>query len=122
MGFKNVIVKSVANIFDTHLVSGMGTRLEPTFNPLATSAHSSNTLFTVQRVNEWHHFQDSTRLPPKLHTPAAMAGLDKFQESVNKMLHKGEVDSIRNTMQVHEDVFKNQVTGETNVLQIEFLK
>lgn len=108
--------QSVSNIFDTYLVSGMGTRLEPTFNPLATSAHSSNsTLFTVQRVNEWQHsyFQDSTRLPPnKFYTTsasAAMTGLDNFQEAVNKMLQKGDVDAIRKTMQLHENVFKNQV-------------
>lgn len=89
----------------------MGTRLEPTFNPLATSAHSSNT-FTIQRVNAWQHFQDSTtRLPPKfIHTFSAMTGsLDKFQEAINKMLQKGDVDAIRKTMQDHENAFKNQV-------------
>lgn len=94
-----------------NLVSGMGTRLEPTFNPLATSAHSSNT-FTIQRVNAWQHFQDSTtRLPPKfIHTFSAMTGsLDKFQEAINKMLQKGDVDAIRKTMQDHENAFKNQV-------------
>lgn len=35
--------------------------------------------------------------------------LDKFQEAINKMLQKGDVDAIRKTMQDHEDAFKNQV-------------
>ncbi|XP_004146328.2 uncharacterized protein LOC101222016 [Cucumis sativus] len=106
----------------------MGTRLEPTFNPLATSAHISsssssssnnNTLFTIQRLNAWqHHFQDSTtatRFPLKLiynntSSPMTTTGsLDKFQEAINKMLQKGDVDAIRKTMQDHEDAFKNQV-------------
>lgn len=97
----------------------MGTRLEPTFNPLATSAHSSNT-FTVERVNDWqHNFQDySTRLPPQFFYTSAMAGLDKFQEAVNKMLQKGEVDAIKKTMQVHEDVFKNQVLNGHKSLKL----
>ncbi|XP_022932988.1 uncharacterized protein LOC111439615 isoform X1 [Cucurbita moschata] len=96
--------------FVVHLVSGMGTRFEPTFNPLpTTSAHSSSSnAFTVQRVNEWQHFQGySTKFYT---TSAAMStGLDKFQEALNKMLQKGDVEAIKNTMQLHDNVFKNQV-------------
>ena len=100
--------------FVVHLVSGMGTRLEPTFNPLpTTSAHSSSKAFTVQRVNEWQHFQGySTKFYT---TSAAMStGLDKFQEALNKMLQKGDVEAIKNTMQLHDNVFKNQVREHFN--------
>ncbi|XP_022988303.1 uncharacterized protein LOC111485591 isoform X1 [Cucurbita maxima] len=83
-------------------LSGMGTRLEPTFKPLPNSAHTTNT-FIVRRVHDWHHFQGSTtRLPHKFYTSAMTGSLDK-------MLQKGDVDAIRKTMQGHEDVFKNQV-------------
>jgi hypothetical protein len=72
----------------------MGTKLEYAVNLLATSPNSNS--FTVHCVDDWEHFQNR-----------GLKG--NLEDSMDRNLEKHNIESIKKTMQMHEDVFKNQV-------------
>lgn len=82
----------------------MGTKLERAINPLAISSQSSNSCsFTVHFVDDY--FQTRT-LKENCHQKV---GLDRFCSSMDRVLERKNMESIRKTMQMHEDIFKHQV-------------
>ncbi|KAL5549255.1 hypothetical protein UlMin_004486 [Ulmus minor] len=82
----------------------MGTKIEYTINPLRASPNSNRV--TLNRVDDWDfNFQNigvkvnCTRSEPE----------NKIRSSMDRMLDKYNVDSIKKTMQMHDDIFKHQV-------------
>ncbi|KAM4087805.1 hypothetical protein ACB094_07G023400 [Castanea mollissima] len=80
----------------------MGTKLEYAVNLLATSPNSNS--FTVHCVDDWEHFQNRG-----LKGNCYITVVDSFEDSMDRKLEKHNIESIKKTMQMHEDVFKNQV-------------
>ncbi|KAF7806648.1 myb-like protein I [Senna tora] len=85
----------------------MGTKIEHSINLLATSADSNNN-FSISGVDVWEHYQKkglslSNRNPRieiiKLKDPIPM----------DRNLDRNNIESIKKTMQMHEDIFKHQV-------------
>ncbi|PON72758.1 ras guanine nucleotide exchange factor Q-like protein [Parasponia andersonii] len=77
----------------------MGTKIEFAINPLGSSANSKR--FTGLGVDDWDYFQNSG-----VKVNYSKTGLeDKIQNSMDK----NNVDSVKKTMQMHEDIFKHQV-------------
>ncbi|XWS70959.1 hypothetical protein CRYUN_Cryun03dG0095600 [Craigia yunnanensis] len=73
----------------------MGTKLEFAINPLASSQSSNSCSFTV-------HFVDDYFRTRALKENRQKIGFDRVLERHN-------MESIRKTMQMHEDIFKHQV-------------
>ncbi|KAG7972575.1 hypothetical protein I3843_07G190900 [Carya illinoinensis] len=83
----------------------MGTKVEYTINLLAASPNSSS--FTVRCVDYW----DSLRNSRLIKGNCSRTGLDNFEDSMDKKLEKEpSIEPIKRTMQMHEDVFKHQVS------------
>ncbi|XVE71852.1 hypothetical protein DITRI_Ditri10aG0185100 [Diplodiscus trichospermus] len=81
----------------------MGTELECAINPLASSQISNSCSFIV-------HFVDDYFRTRALKENCQRIGLDRFCSiSMDKVPEKHNLESIRNTMQMHEDIFKHQV-------------
>lgn len=85
--------------------SGMGTKIEHSINLLATSVDSNNN-FSISGVDVWEHYQKkglsliSNRRNPRI-------GINKFKDPIP--MDRNNIDSIKKTMQMHEDIFKHQV-------------
>ena len=77
----------------------MGTKIEFSINPLGSSPNSK--CFTVHGVDDWDYFQNSG-----VKVKYLMTGLG---EKIQNSMDKNNVDSIKKTMQMHEDIFKHQV-------------
>lgn len=85
-------------------ISGMGTKLQSAINPLATSPTSSS--FTLNSVDDWDYFQGKGLKEKYLQR----TGLDILQDSMDRMmLEQHNIESIKKTMLMHEDIFKHQV-------------
>ncbi|KAF5456344.1 hypothetical protein F2P56_025838 [Juglans regia] len=83
----------------------MGTKIEYTINLLAASPNSSS--FTVRCVDYW----DSLRNSRLIKGNCSRTGPDNFEDSMDKKLEKQHsIEPIKRTMQMHEDVFKHQVS------------
>lgn len=80
----------------------MGTKFEYAVNVLEASLNSNS--FTVHCVDDWEHLQNRG-----LKGNLCRAGVDNFEDSMEKKLGKHNIEYIKRTMQMHEDVFKNQV-------------
>ncbi|KAI5557007.1 hypothetical protein BDE02_18G072800 [Populus trichocarpa] len=80
----------------------MGTKLEYAINLLATSQNSSS--ISVHCMDDLEYLQ--TR---GLEKNLQVSGIDKFGSSMDKMPGKHNIDFIKKTMQLHEDIFKQQV-------------
>ncbi|KAJ7979433.1 A-kinase anchor protein 9, putative isoform 1 [Quillaja saponaria] len=80
----------------------MGTKLEYAVNLLATSPDSNN--INVSRVDVWEHFQNKG-----LRKNCNKIGVDKLQDPNDRMIDRNSTESIKKTMQMHEDIFKHQV-------------
>ncbi|OMP03112.1 hypothetical protein CCACVL1_02552 [Corchorus capsularis] len=76
----------------------MGTKLECVINPLASSSQNSNTSssFTLHFMNDYFR-------------PRALKENYCQKIELDRMLERHNMDSIRKTMQMHEDIFKHQV-------------
>ncbi|XP_008223744.1 PREDICTED: uncharacterized protein LOC103323529 [Prunus mume] len=81
----------------------MGTKIEYAINILGTSENSSS--LTVHRVDDWDYFQKSG-LKEKYKKARTE---DKIRNSMDRMLDKHNIDTIKKTMQMHEDTFKHQI-------------
>lgn len=88
--------------------SGMGTKIEYSINILGAS-QSSNSL-AVHRVDDWDYFQ-KVGLKQKYQKTRFE---DNLRYSVDRMLDKHNMDTIRKTMQMHEDTFRHQVWLNSN--------
>ncbi|KAG6770062.1 hypothetical protein POTOM_025729 [Populus tomentosa] len=80
----------------------MGTKLEYAINLLATSQNSSSV--SVRCVDDLEYLQ--TR---GLSKDLQVSGIDKFCSSMDRMPEKHNIDFIKKTMQLHDDIFKQQV-------------
>lgn len=81
----------------------MGTKIEYAINLLRTSPNSNS--FTVHGVDDWNYFVNTG-----LKVKSGKSNLEKKNHnSMDRMLDKQNVDSIRRTMQMHEDIFNYQV-------------
>ncbi|GLU10448.1 hypothetical protein SLE2022_272490 [Rubroshorea leprosula] len=76
----------------------MGTKLEFAVNPLAKSSKSNS--FTLHCVDDWSNFRTGGLILKE----SCQNSMDR-----HKMLESHNRESIRRTMQMHEDVFKHQV-------------
>jgi hypothetical protein len=84
-------------------ISGMGTKFEYAVNVLEASLNSNS--FTVHCVDDSEHLQKRG-----LKGNLSRAGvLDNFEDSMDKKLGKHNIEYIKRTMQMHEDVFNYQV-------------
>ncbi|MED6127575.1 hypothetical protein PIB30_089332 [Stylosanthes scabra] len=82
----------------------MGTKIEYSINLLAPSSVDSKKFNSDGGVNVWEHFQN------KALTNNNKIGDKKLQDSMdNRIPDTSNIESIKNTMQMHEDIFKNQV-------------
>lgn len=89
-----------------YLLAGMGTKIDYAINLLRSSSNSNS--FTVNGVDDLNYYLNSSGLKVK---PRRSGLEDKGQSSIDKMFDRNNADSIRRTMQMHEDVFKYQVTN-----------
>lgn len=80
----------------------MGTKIEYSINLLASSVESNN--FTVDGVDVWKHYQNKGVTNNNF-----SIGVNKLQDPMDRMLDRNNVESIKRTMQMHEDIFKHQV-------------
>lgn len=87
-------------------MSGMGTKIEHAFDPLTATSTNSNSSFTLPyRVDDWNYLQ--ARKLNKFHKTD-----NNFSDSMEKMLQKHNIESIKKTMQIQEEIFKHQVRIE----------
>ena len=77
----------------------MGTKIEYSINLLATIVDSTN--LAVGGVDVWEHYQNKNQ----------RTEIRKLQGPMDRMLDRNNVESIKKTMQMHEDIFKHQVFG-----------
>jgi hypothetical protein len=79
----------------------MGTKIKYSINLLARNK------LAVSGVNVWEHYQNKRWLTNKHHR----FRINKLQGQImDKMLDKNNIESIKKTMQMHEDIFKHQVS------------
>lgn len=83
----------------------MGTKVEYSINLLATSVDSNN--LTVGGVGVWEHYQNKG-LTNNLHRTSGINY--KVQDPMDRMLDRNNIEYIKRTMQMHEDIFKHQVS------------
>jgi len=81
----------------------MGTKIEYSINLLASSVDSNN--FIVGGVDVWEHYQNKG-----VTNNHFSVGINKLQDPMDRMLDRNSIDSIKKTMQMHEDIFKHQVS------------
>ncbi|RDX94595.1 hypothetical protein CR513_22999, partial [Mucuna pruriens] len=83
-------------------VYSMGTKIEYSINLLASSVESNN--FTVGGVDVWEHYQNKGVINNQF-----SIGVNKLQDPMDRMLDRNNIESIKKTMQMHEDIFQDQV-------------
>lgn len=86
-----------------HFFTGMGTKIEYSRNLLASSVDSNN--FIVGGVDVWEHYQNKG-----VTNNHFSLGINKLQDPMDRMLDRNNIESIKKTMQMHEDIFKQQVS------------
>lgn len=82
----------------------MGTKIEYSINILGGASEGSNSL-AVRRVDDWDYFQKSGLKKKYQNTRFE----DNLRNSMDRMLDKHKIDTIRKTMQMHEDTFRHQI-------------
>lgn len=87
-------------------LSGMGTKIEYSINLLATLVDRNN--LAVGGVDVWEHYQGKHQ----------RSGINKLQGPMDRMLDRNNIESIKKTMQVHEDVFKHQVSSTCGMIEL----
>ncbi|RDY01014.1 hypothetical protein CR513_15713, partial [Mucuna pruriens] len=101
----HILVGSTVSLFMLHaasvsrqcLITRMGTKVEYSINLLATLVDSNN--LAVGGVDVWEHYQNKHQ----------RTGINKLQGPMDRMLDRNNIESIKKTMQRHEDIFKHQV-------------
>ncbi|KAF8042574.1 hypothetical protein BT93_A1034 [Corymbia citriodora subsp. variegata] len=82
----------------------MGTELQYAVNPLGAAASPSSHIFSFHCVNDRDYFQNR-----ELGESIRDTGVNKFIDPMDQVAKKHNVESIRKTIQMHEDIFKQQV-------------
>ncbi|XP_028773659.1 uncharacterized protein LOC114730718 isoform X2 [Neltuma alba] len=77
----------------------MGTKIEHSINPLAVAVESNN--FSISGVDVWEYYQKK-RL-------TGINNKSKDPISMDRILDRNSMESIKKTMQMQEDIFKHQV-------------
>ncbi|TKY72734.1 hypothetical protein E2542_SST01478 [Spatholobus suberectus] len=80
----------------------MGTKIEYSINLLASSVDSNN--FIVGGVDVWEHYQNKG-----VTNNHFSFGVNKLQDPMDRMFDRNNIESIKKTMQMHENIFKHQV-------------
>lgn len=88
----------------------MGTELQYAINPLAVASPSSH-IFSFHRVDERAYFENR-----ELKESIRNAGVNKFIDPMDQVADKHNIESIRKTIQMHEDIFKQQVGDSLQLL------
>lgn len=84
------------------LISGMGTKLQYMINVLATSPNNSR--LTEKPMEDWDYFKNK-----ELKVDFKRTCIDKLHNSMDRILEQNNVETIKKTMLMHEDLFKHQV-------------
>jgi hypothetical protein len=84
----------------------MGTKIEYSINPLASLLDCNN--FIVSGVDAWEHYQNKG--VKKVINNHCSIEVMNLQDPMDKILDRNNRESIRKTMQMQEDIFKNQVS------------
>ena len=82
----------------------MGTKIEYSINLLASSVDSNN--FTDGGMDMWEHYQKKGLTNNNHYN----IGDNKLQDPMDRMPDRNNIESIKKTMQMHEEVFKHQVS------------
>lgn len=94
----------------------MGTKVEYSINLLAATSVDSNNL-TVKSVDVWENSQNKRLTSNK----GDQVGTRNLQFSMEKMVDRNNVEFIRKTMQMHEEIFKQQVEELHRVYRVQKL-
>ncbi|KAK7265241.1 hypothetical protein RJT34_32858 [Clitoria ternatea] len=86
---------------------GMGTKIEYSINLLATLVDSNN--LAVGGVDVWEHNQNKRQ----------RTRINKLKGPMDKMLDRNNIESIKKTMLMHEDIFKHQVRELHRVYRVQ---
>ncbi|KAK2646257.1 hypothetical protein Ddye_021452 [Dipteronia dyeriana] len=82
----------------------MGTKIEYAIDPLASAIPNGNSFTTVVHgVDDWQYFQTRELIKNK------PLKINFRYYSMDRTLEKHNIESIKKTMQIHEDIFKYQV-------------
>lgn len=84
----------------------MGTKLQYATNVLETTPNTSS-IVPIQ-LDECNYLRYRS-IKEKVLESSTSAGLGKIQDSMDRMLEKCSIESIKKTMLMHEDIFKHQV-------------
>lgn len=84
----------------------MGTKLQYATNVLAATPNTSS-IFPIQ-LDECNYLQHRS-IKEKVLETSTSAGLGKIQDSMDRVLEQCSIESIRKTMLMHENIFKQQV-------------
>ncbi|XP_058756608.1 uncharacterized protein LOC131629825 [Vicia villosa] len=82
----------------------MGTKIEYSINPLAYLGDCNN--FTLSGVDAREHYQNKEA---KVINNHCSIGVNSLKNPMDRKLNRNNIESIKKTMQMHEDIFKNQV-------------
>lgn len=84
----------------------MGTKVEYSINLLAAATSVDNNNINVKKsMDAWENYQNKG-----LSNKGDHIGTNNLQfSSMQRMVDSNNLESIRNTMQMHEDIFKHQV-------------
>ncbi|PSR85203.1 Trigger factor like [Actinidia chinensis var. chinensis] len=85
-------------------ISGMGNKLQYAMNPLIETT-PNNDSFIVSTFNDRDCFQNKG-LKAKDTTSTV---LNRFEDSMDRFLKQHNIESMKKTMLMHEDIFKHQV-------------
>lgn len=88
----------------------MGTKLQCAINPLAAASPSSH-IFSFHRVDERDYFQNR-----ELKESIRNTGMNEFIDPMDQGAEKHNIETIRKTMQMHENIFKQQVGDSLQLL------
>lgn len=92
--------------------SGMGTKVEYSIDVLATSVVDSNNV-AVKGVDVWEQHQNKRVSYKDCHRIGTTNYSLEFPMERRK-LDRHNVESIKKTMQVHEDIFRHQVSSSSS--------
>lgn len=97
--------------------SGMGTRVEYSINLLSATSVESNNKLSVKGVDVWENHHQNKDLISSENPHRFGIGTNYYLQfpMERRMLDRNIVESIKRTMQMHEEIFKHQVSSFINI-------
>lgn len=90
----------------------MRIKIEYSINLLASSVDSNN---IVGGVDVWEHYHNKVET-----NKHCSIGVNKLQDPMDRMLDRNNIESIKKTMQMHEEIFKHQVSHHIHAARFIF--